>query len=585
MESPQAEYQRRLELRQESARTLDLQHARVAHLRTLAFAAMVGCIFGAVGGVLPAWAWAVCLLALLGLVIWHQRIANRWREAEKASQFYARGLDRIAHRWAGKGLQGKTYAEPDHPYQRDLDLFGPGSLFELLCLARTRVGQDCLARWLLGPAPTDVIEQRQQAIQELRDGLDLREQLAILPAGSGSVSTPFVARWGAEPARLCTRGLGWVAGILGILGTLALGHALITWRPLPLLVVVVLQQLYLGQAARDLGAVLAEVAVLRGDLAQLIPFLEKLQGQSFASPLLSQLLKVYQGRASQQLRRLEGWIDFLEWRRNPFLMPLVVVSLATVQGARKVEDWRRQYGRQIEEWLASLAEFEGLSCLAAFTYEHPDHVFPLLLKAGAGIKVSQLRHPLLGDYVANDLELGSTALWIISGSNMAGKSSLLRALGVNAVLAMAGAPVRAARFELEPIQVGASIQLNDSLQGGVSRFYAEILRLRQIVDLARESPRLLFLLDEIMAGTNSHDRRIGAEAVVTHLVRRGALGLVTTHDLALTHMAEHLPGEADNLHLQDHLEDGKVTFDYRLQPGPVTKSNALELMRSVGLEV
>jgi DNA mismatch repair ATPase MutS len=184
--------------------------------------------------------------------------------------------------------------------------------------------------------------------------------------------------------------------------------------------------------------------------------------------------------------------------------------------------------------------------------------------------------------VANDVTLSlARRLLIVSGSNMSGKSTLLRTIGTNAVLALAGAPVRAASMRLCPLNIGASIRTSDSLDGGVSRFYAEILRIRQILEL---SPPGLFLLDELLAGTNSHDRRIGAEAILRGLVERGSMGLATTHDLALSAIGEELSQSA-NVHFEDTVADGKIHFDYQMRPGVVTRSNALELMRSIGLPV
>ena len=180
---------------------------------------------------------------------------------------------------------------------------------------------------------------------------------------------------------------------------------------------------------------------------------------------------------------------------------------------------------------------------------------------------------------------GETRILLVSGSNMSGKSTLLRAVGMNVVLAMAGAPVRARRLQLTPTQVGASIRVNDSLQEGSSRFYAEITRLRQIFDFAGNDPPLMFLLDELLQGTNSNDRRIGAQGIVRALVNRGAMGLVSTHDLALTDIGGSVAGHLQNVHFQDDLSNGRMTFDYKLRDGVVTKSNGLELMRSIGLDV
>ena len=222
-------------------------------------------------------------------------------------------------------------------------------------------------------------------------------------------------------------------------------------------------------------------------------------------------------------------------------------------------------------------------------YEHPADPFPVLVEDGAVFDADALGHPLIGERVAvrNDVRLGGSAprALIVSGSNMSGKSTLLRAVGVNVVLALAGAPVRAASVTMSRLALGATLRVDDSLQAGHSRFYAEILRIRAIVDLVRGPQPSLFLLDEIFGGTNSHDRRIGAEAIVRVLVDGGAIGLVTTHDLALTELAAGLNGRVANVHFEDRIENGAMVFDYRMRPGVVERSNALELMRAVGLSV
>jgi DNA mismatch repair ATPase MutS len=265
--------------------------------------------------------------------------------------------------------------------------------------------------------------------------------------------------------------------------------------------------------------------------------------------------------------------------------PLVLWSL---QFAFAIEAWREQSGPAVRRWLDAVGEIEALGSLAAYAYEHPGDPFPEFHAGEAWLEGEGLAHPLLPESraVRNDLKLGGELrVLIISGSNMSGKSTMLRTAGVNAVLAQAGAPVRARRLRLSPLSVGASIRIQDSLHEGTSRFYAEITRLRRILDLTAGAAPVLFLIDEFLHGTNSHDRRIGAEAIIRGLVERGALGMVTTHDLALAHIAETLGPRAANVHFEDHLENGRLSFDYRLRPGVVRKSNALELMRSVGLEV
>jgi DNA mismatch repair ATPase MutS len=270
------------------------------------------------------------------------------------------------------------------------------------------------------------------------------------------------------------------------------------------------------------------------------------------------------------------------------IVPLSLLILLKAQVAFAIEAWRSRWGKAIGPWISTAAEFEALCALATYAYEHPADPFPEIVEDERVFEGEQLRHPLMASdkCVANSVRFtDGLQLLVVSGSNMSGKSTLLRTVGVNAVLAMAGAPVRAQRVRLCPFAIGATIRINDSLQAGTSRFYAEIQRIRQAMDLTNGDLPVLFLLDEILHGTNSHDRAIGAEAIVKALVQKGALGLVTTHDLALTKVADSLAPHAANVHFEDELKDGKLTFDYRMKPGVVRKSNALELMRAVGIQV
>jgi DNA mismatch repair ATPase MutS len=233
---------------------------------------------------------------------------------------------------------------------------------------------------------------------------------------------------------------------------------------------------------------------------------------------------------------------------------------------------------------------EAALSIATYAYEHPADTLPEIVPGKRALLVDSkaMAHPLIprGQAVPNDLHLGpEQRLLIISGSNMSGKSTLMRTLGVNLVLAQAGAPVRAQSFRWTPCALGATLRIHDSIQDGTSRFYAEILRLRQILDLAQGSLPLIFLLDELLHGTNSHDRAIGAEAVLRGLLGRGAAGIITTHDLAITRLAEGQLPAARNMHLQDQFEGAELRFDYKLRDGVVQKSNALELMRRIGLEI
>jgi DNA mismatch repair ATPase MutS len=293
--------------------------------------------------------------------------------------------------------------------------------------------------------------------------------------------------------------------------------------------------------------------------------------------------------ASAEIAHLERLVARLNWRRDMiFVIPALMMMWET-QCALAIDRWRRRVGIRVPAWLDAIGDFESLSALATYAADHPANVYPTLATGAPHVTATGLAHPLLSDTaVANDLALGdgAPALLVVSGSNMSGKSTLLRALGVNVVLAQAGAPVRAVTFALTPLHIGASIRIVDSLQDGRSRFFAEITRLERVVRLARSHRGgLLFLLDEILSGTNSHDRAQGASALMTGLLREDAIGLVTTHDLALSQIAETHASQAANVHFADEFDAGGLSFDYRLRPGPVRTSNALALMRSIGLDV
>jgi DNA mismatch repair ATPase MutS len=253
-----------------------------------------------------------------------------------------------------------------------------------------------------------------------------------------------------------------------------------------------------------------------------------------------------------------------------------------------LERWRASCGPTLGPWIETAAEIEVLCALSGYAYENPESVFPEILDSGATFEGEGLGHPLIddADCIRNDLALGQGCqALVMSGSNMSGKSTMLRTVGCSAVLAFTGAPVRATALRISPLQIGASIRISDSLKEGTSHFLAEIKRLRQIVDLTDGGSPVLFLLDEVLHGTNSHDRQIGADAVLRGLLARGATGIVTTHDLALARIADHEELRVINVHFQDSIENGQMVFDYALREGVVTRSNAIELMRSIGLDV
>jgi hypothetical protein len=527
-------------------------------------------------------------------VAYHGILRRRHSRAARAAEFYRRGLARLEDRWSGTGNQGEQFADVHHVYSADLDLFGEGSLFELLCAARTRMGEETLARWLLGPASVAEIRQRQAGVLDLRHRLDLRERVGILGSEGESVLHPGrLLSWAEAPAVLGEGWIRWAAYLLPALLSFSLLTGALTGIWTPVLFVLTLEALTLYRLRERLQQVLfpAERAFDFDGLKTFAGLLLEIERERFDSPAMRSLADgLCSGAmsASGRMGRLATLMMLSEQRKNLMVGWLRVPALYSLHVALATERWRRAYGMSLRGWMEAAGRFEALSSLAQYGFEHPDDAFPDLLEGPVALRAHGIGHPLIpqSKCIRNDVSLcDRTRVWLVSGSNMSGKSTLLRAVGLNVVLAMAGAPVRAQAFELTPLQVGASIRINDSLREGASRFYAEITRLRQLKDLSGRDPPLLFLIDEMLQGTNSNDRRIGAEAVLGSLVEEGAIGLATTHDLALTELGGLAGGALRNMHFEDHLEDGRMRFDYTLREGVVTKSNGIELMRAIGLRV
>jgi len=590
---PRGAYLERLEARRGAVAQHDKRERAIGNLRLLVFLGAGGLAWliwgrdaiGAVWLALPA-AVFVCL------IVAHERVLRARRAARRAVAHYQRALARLDGQWAGHGETGERFLDGTHPYAADLDLFGPASLFELLSSARTRMGEETLAEWLLKAGDPEVLRARHEAVAELGPMLDLREDLAVLGEDVRTGVHPAeLAAWGEQPATLESRRARAMAlAIPCLVAGSAVLWGVQGWRD-PFFAMLAAVVIFIARYRRAVGRVVEAVEQPAHDLALLAKVLARLEREHFRSARLAELrhaLDVGGQPPSVRLAKLSRLVEMLDSRDNPFMKVVGPLMLWSEQLAFAIEAWRKVSGPALRRWLASVGEMEALCALAAYAFEHPADVFPEFVSDTACFDGDGMAHPLLAHrrVVRNSVRLGGDLrVLIVSGSNMSGKSTLLRTVGINAVLAQAGAPVCARSLRLSRLALGASIRTMDSLQDGTSRFYAEIKRLHQIMELTAGSLPVLFLLDELLHGTNSHDRRIGAEAIVRGLVARGAIGLVTTHDLALAHVAEALAPRATNVHFEDQFENGRMTFDYQLHAGVVEKSNALELMRSVGLEV
>jgi hypothetical protein len=537
------------------------------------------------------WILAPCVLFVVVARV-HSAVLLRRAWAERSIAYFERGLAKIEDRWNELPSREVHIEAGSSLFARDLDLFGRGGLFDLLCTARTSMGEDTLAEWLLEPATRDKVLARQASVGELRERFDLREELASCEGpGVAKLDLGALTTWGGSDDAPVAEWMRWLAPVLVLL-TLA---AVVYWAltgPVALLVLALIVDAsltYRRQKRMEPLFVAAERAARGLRLAATL--IARLEAESFESAKLHELhaaLRGADGGASRALARMAVLARLIDSRRNFMVRLLDAPLMYSVQLAGAVQAWRRAHGSSIGRWLAALGEMEALISIATHSYEHPSDPFPEIADGAPCFEAKQLGHPLIAAArcVRNDVALtNETRLLLVSGSNMSGKSTLLRAVGINTVLAMMGAPVRAAHLRLTALRVGASIQVNDSLQQGQSRFYAEILRLRAICALAEQQPPVLFLLDELLDGTNSHDRLQGAEGIAEALMASGAIGLISTHDLALTSLGETSASSLRNVHFEDRIEQGAIRFDFRLRDGVVTTSNGVALMRMVGLKV
>ncbi|HEY1732090.1 MAG TPA: hypothetical protein VGG15_10090 [Terriglobales bacterium] len=589
------EYTRRLRERERELAKLSARYRRlwVAFVATLS-TGIAAAAFSLWRHLSPIWVLPLGV-ALVVLFRSLSETASAHIRIERIISFYERGLARLSQQWQGRGDGGEEFLPSQHPYARDLDLFGEGSLFEFLCTARTGVGRATLASWLHSPADPRDIELRQQAVAELGNKLALQEEWSA--AGNSALrhtEAHIVKEWANAPNTVFPLHLVWFARMLPVIVLLAAGCALfcIPFAHLPLLtaVLLALEAATSFRLLKSVRQITADVGLPSFELGLMAPLLELVQAQNFECSLLTCLqgrLADARGPAGSQIRHFRFWSRLLELRQSEYFAAAVSPLLWGTNLAIVIERWRYRHREALSGWLESLGCFEALLCLARYHYENPGYTFPIVrIGSPALFTAESMGHPLLErkSCVLCDVVLDASAceVMMVSGSNMSGKSTLLRSAGVNAVLAFAGAPVRACRLELSSMTIGCSISVHDSLVQGRSRFAAEVERLKAIISTSRDG-NTLFLLDEILGGTNSQDRLRGTEAILKQVVRSGAIGFITTHDLALTDLVTHYSGRVINVHFAERYENGEMLFDYKMRPGVLTHTNGMNVIAALGL--
>jgi len=585
---PIDEYLKRKIARESAVAALDRKHVYLGNAKVAIFITAVVYTGYALGRNPSETFYAVLAVAFIVLFAWHEVVIRALTRARAAVQYYDDGIARIEDRWMRDTPSGERFRDRDHPYADDLDIFGPRSLFQLLSCCRTPMGEERLASWLLQASSIGAIRDRQAWVHRLRPRIDLRERIAVVNAGRRqAIDGAKLIAW-AESMSILPR-------LRAPIVTLALAFVVTMYLyldggpGLPVIVSTIANLAVLAWLGKRANYVVESLggATESAALDLLANVIKAIETESTADPSFTSRLKG--DVASRGIARLAMISDWVDSRHNALLRLSEIPFLFTIQLAYAAESWRRKHGRHLREWIDVVAEMEALLSLAGYSYEHPTDPFPELVENESPLfDATEAAHPLIprAEAISNSLALSNDArILIVSGSNMSGKSTLMRTVGINTVLAFAGAPVRAGRLRLSPLQIGTCLRHTDSLQEHRSGFYTEALRIRAICDLLDGALPVVFFFDELLSGTNSKDRRIAAEGVIRTMLERNALGMVTTHDLSLTEIAGIFPGRVRNVHLQDTVENGQMKFDYKVRDGVITHSNALELMRMIGLDV
>ena len=586
-------------------RDLTTRSARLSGLRGVLFLASAVALGYALTRDVPVFMWvlvAVAWAAFFVVVAVHGSLVTRETDVLSRIGIVDRWLDRTADKLPAP-LPGSPSADPSHPYALDLDVFGESSVFQLLDDTRTAPGTSTLAAWLSSRAAPAEIAARQEAVRELSTRAMFREDLAALGVAGQTRgrSVDLLMAWAEMPPvidssfdRLLVRaafvlvpltvGLFAVGSIWGDAAPAILRRA---WY-VPFVIQLVVLFLVGGKIAPMLG----QAASKESPFGRYRDMFARIETEKFESSRLQSLQKTLglgSRPASRELASFERILGYVELRHSGLIHLLANVFLLwDVFCAAALERFRSRAGKNVRGWFAALGEIEALASMGAFAYEHPTYAYPVVEDGLPQFAVEGLGHPLIpsGKRIGNSVELpGPGHALLITGSNMSGKSTWLRSMGLSAVMAQAGAPVCATKMRMTPLSVRTSMRISDSLEHGVSHFYAELEKLKAVVDAANRDEPVFFLLDEVLHGTNSRERNIGARAVVLHLLDKSAIGAVTSHDLALADLADTTNGHVVNKHFKELVHDNKMTFDYVLSPGVVSTTNALRLMKIVGIKV
>ncbi|KAB2953409.1 DNA mismatch repair protein MutS [Heliorestis acidaminivorans] len=541
--------------------------------------------------------------AFVALVKVHRDTEKKALFFNKMEQINEDSLARLENRWFNFVEDGSAYIDEDHPYTSDLNIFGRASLFQHINVTTTLPGQNRLAMLLAGkqdgkevkPLAGSELLSRQQAVQELASLLEWRQhfQAVGMDKGREKEDPQKIIGW-VESPRLS---LGKLQRLLIILlpvltiTTFVLANYQFISSVVPTLLLL-LQIIYVALTAKGVKSAYDVTDGAVAELERYASLLKLLENQTFRTDLLKKMaesIQLHQGGASKQLKSLSAIVEWSYFRHSTVLHFILNNLLFwDLHVLKRLEKWKEENGKALHDWLNAVTEFEVLASLAILAHDHPDWAFPEVLDSEDALLIDgkRLGHPLISNdsRICNDATLENNQSWIITGSNMSGKSTFLRTIGINLVLAYVGAPACAQSLRCSRAQIYTSMRIHDDLENHTSTFYAELKRIKAIVDASKADKPLVYMIDEIFRGTNSKDRIAGAKMVISRLCKGNTIGLVTTHDLELSALEEEKKGLIKNYHFTDRIIDEKIHFDYRLRSGVSTTTNAIALMKMVGLE-
>lgn len=605
------DYVRQAEIAEAQAMILNRKHAvlkRITPWLGLGWAAAFAGAFFAQSHAAMWWSAGLVVLAATLALTFLQR---RWRRDRNYHRQVAainrKSAARIDRQWDDSFYKFEL-SDDDKWLARDLDLLGHASLFELVCTAHSSGGIETLKYWFLRPANCDEITQRQLAVRELSQQPSFLQATQVQQRqhfADGETLVELLAWACRVPVLTGSRFLNLVTIVLPLAVACSVVASFFGWVPLstglPVMVTALacntlITLFCIGPVHDVFHDLLPTPTSTRLGIASLF---ESLAGMTQQSDQLAGIRAVSEG-ASQKLKQLQWLMQPTLLSRSPwtviwFYFPLQVISLWDFQWLRLIEKWQQHNSDVVGEWIKSFAKFEALASLATLACDHPNWEYPTVTRSSDKIfHATALGHPLLSDKsrVTNDVSIGPVGtMLLVTGSNMSGKSTMLRAIGLNAVLAQTGGPVCASSLTMSPLNVVTSIRIVDSLQSGVSLFMAEVNRLKRVIEMARQtadadSATMLFLFDEVLHGTNTTERHVALRRVLSHLLQHQVVGAVTTHDLQLAEEPE-IQERSQLVHFRDILQtrDGKpmTTFDYLMRPGIAPTTNALALLDLVGL--